>query len=753
MPTVPPNAATGLPSQITSESAILSGSANPNGVATTIYFLSGTDTNYSAGQTIHQTIGLGASYVPVSGTLTGLIPSTTYHYLLVATSAGGSGTGGDLSFQTLDPPSVAVGGPAGVGYYAATLRGTVNAKGGNVSAYFEYGTTTGYEINRVNVTPATISGTSDTAVSGTLTNLSPATAYHYRLVAVSGTTSYPGGDQFFTTLGGLPLVGAGSSQVTAQGVVLSGSANPNGFTTSVHFEYGTDLTYSAGHTASQAIGLGTVYLPVSGTLTGLNPATTYHFRLVASSAAGTGTGSDVTFRTQDSPPPTALTGVANSIDFFAATLHGSVNPNGGNVSAHFEYGTTTGYGSRAPIMAALTGTSGVGVDVSLTGLNPSASYHYRLVAVSGTTGYPGGDLSFKTLGGSPVVNPVAVSQLYPPSRLVEVTASVNPNGTASSVHFEFGHTTAYSTLTGNVSLPAGVSASSVSVQQLFGFMPHTNYYVRCVASNAIGTGFSPDKMFRTAARTDLNGDGFPDLIAIVPRTGATTLLFTQNGARIGSVPGPRIPLALSFIGVGDFDGDGKTDWALFDANPKKRQVTFWYMNGGRFLRAVLGPKIPAGYDPVGVGDMIGDGKPDLILFNKTTKRTAVLRMNGLVALPGGPVVGPLLPPGFEIVAVDYLSGNARPDYLLWNSTNNQSKILVLNTTLKASQGTPIPGPVITRGWQLVGADAFTTSASANWLLYNPTSRATALWVMNKGKYVSRLPGFTLPPNTKLLPTK
>ncbi len=86
---------------------------------------------------------------------------------------------------------------------------------------------------------------------------------------------------------------------TVTGTVVSGSAdlhatiNPNGQDTTYHFEYGTSTSYEAS-TPEVDMGSGTKEQTVSQQVTGLQPNTTYHFRVVAHNATGTTTGHDDT---------------------------------------------------------------------------------------------------------------------------------------------------------------------------------------------------------------------------------------------------------------------------------------------------------------------------------------------------------------------------------------------------------------------------------------------------------------------------
>jgi len=99
-----PTVATGAATDVTTTGATLNGTVNPNGVATTASFEWGTTTSY--GQTTPgASVGSGTTPQPVSAPLTGLAPCTTYHYRVAATSAGGTVTSPDGTFQTTCAPT------------------------------------------------------------------------------------------------------------------------------------------------------------------------------------------------------------------------------------------------------------------------------------------------------------------------------------------------------------------------------------------------------------------------------------------------------------------------------------------------------------------------------------------------------------------------------------------------------------------------------------------------------------------------
>jgi hypothetical protein len=84
--------------------------------------------------------------------------------------------------------------------------------------------------------------------------------------------------------------------VTSYGAVLNGTIDPTGQSSTYQFELGTDATYGFQQTI-QSAGGGIGSLPVSLSVAGLNPGTTYHYHLLGSNSTGTTAGLDRIFTT------------------------------------------------------------------------------------------------------------------------------------------------------------------------------------------------------------------------------------------------------------------------------------------------------------------------------------------------------------------------------------------------------------------------------------------------------------------------
>lgn len=218
--------------------------------------------------------------------------------------------------------------------------------------------------------------------------------------------------QMYRVLPQPPTVTPGSpTNVTSTGGTVNGRVNPNGSdVTDCHVDYEADAQFVRDGNAfvtfasvpcAQALPLtGTRDSVVSADLTGLTPDTTYHTRIVATNAGDTTNGNDTLLVTPVPPPspPSVVTGSASGISTTGATLNGTVNPNGNDVTdCHFEYGTDTSYGRSAPCSALPgSGSSPVTVSAVLTGLTPGTPYHFRLAGANvGGTG-TGSDATFRT---------------------------------------------------------------------------------------------------------------------------------------------------------------------------------------------------------------------------------------------------------------------------------------------------------------------------------------------------------------------
>jgi hypothetical protein len=179
----------------------------------------------------------------------------------------------------------------------ATLNGTVD--GPATSVHFEYGTTTAYGLA---TTPQLTVPAGP--VSATISGLTAETTYHYRIVA----DGEVGNDQTFTTTANpLPpgVTDQRAREIGPESALATASVNANGNATTYVIEYGTTTRYGSRTTAAPA-GSAKTATTVSARLTDLRPYTRYHWRTVATNAAGTTRGRDRSFRTARLPSSVSI---------------------------------------------------------------------------------------------------------------------------------------------------------------------------------------------------------------------------------------------------------------------------------------------------------------------------------------------------------------------------------------------------------------------------------------------------------------
>ena len=200
---------------------------------------------------------------------------------------------------------------------SATLNSAINPNGALTLYHFEYRLCPGGVCGSGTFTlvPATDvvvgSGAGTVNVSQSVTGLLPGATYEARAVADGFGAPVTTALTPFTTPAIKPaLTQRPAVLVTDTTAELQAAVNPNNATTTYRFEWGTADCASNPCVSvpipDEAIGAGGSDVVVSQTLTGLAPSTTYHFRVLATNATGTTTGTDQTFTTAPLASPVVV---------------------------------------------------------------------------------------------------------------------------------------------------------------------------------------------------------------------------------------------------------------------------------------------------------------------------------------------------------------------------------------------------------------------------------------------------------------
>ncbi|MCL4405309.1 MAG: fibronectin type III domain-containing protein [Patescibacteria group bacterium] len=278
-----PSAYTNMAVNVTDVSATLSGTVYPNGFDTVAWFQYG-ESSILGHSTPAQDVGSVYSMPGFTAVVSNLYPTTTYYYRLVAENAFGTSYGTIQTFNTLN-------------YYSSysAPNGTANP-----------GAVTGLDAPATPSIPSNVNSTLN-SVLGSMNKilLSMKTMYNDSQTAQGSEA---------------PSVAVAVTKTSS--FTLKSTVSPNGSNTIAWFEYGssTSLGYK---TNAQNVGSGTAVVPVSATLTGLTPNTTYYYRVVGSNAYGSNNGPVLTFVTGNGTSNIAGQGLNDYTASILSSLNGS----------------------------------------------------------------------------------------------------------------------------------------------------------------------------------------------------------------------------------------------------------------------------------------------------------------------------------------------------------------------------------------------------------------------------------------------
>ena len=167
---------------------------------------------------------------------------------------------------------------------------------------------------------------------------------------------------------------------------------------------------------------------------------------------------------------------------------------------------------------------------------------------------------------------------------------------------------------------------------------------------------------------DFNGDGRAEILMVRsvtdPATGlpyADLSLLTLDSAGQTLLSGDGIAKAESgwtVAGIGDFDGDGKSDLLWRDGSG---HVAIWEMDGAGFLRGDTVSVISPDWSAAGTGDFDGDGRSD-ILWRNADGRVSIWEMNGLLVRDAATIYNPGAE--WQVAGIADHDGDGRSD-ILW----------------------------------------------------------------------------------------
>jgi uncharacterized protein (TIGR02145 family) len=280
---------------ISTNSATLKGSVNPNYLTAVVKFEYGITTSFEISGTFTGQIPVDGNSHDVTLDITGLTPGTLYYFRIKGENSLGTSISSNLTFTTAgQKPAVSTLPIMDATQNSVTLSAMVNPNQLATQVFFEWGPTTSYG-NTLTPTPNNLTGSTNTNIVLTLSGLQKGTEYHYRVKAVNELGTSYGQDFQFSTLAeplvitsyistGITTAVSGGqitndfgSAITEKGICWSPYPEPDIFENKILYS-GADKTFKAN-------------------ISGLNQNSTYYVRAFAKNSVGIGYGEDIIIKT------------------------------------------------------------------------------------------------------------------------------------------------------------------------------------------------------------------------------------------------------------------------------------------------------------------------------------------------------------------------------------------------------------------------------------------------------------------------
>ncbi len=510
--------------------------------------------------------------------------------------------------------------------------------------------------------------------SSSIAGLAPGTTYYVRAYATNSAGTGYGDEVVFNSADGPPILSTtaisgttlisansggfisngGGVPVTARGVCWSTSSNP---------------TISLTTKTVDGTGVGAF----TSSITGLTQNTTYYVRSYASNIVGTGYGQEVEFTSL----PISSTSSVSDIMAFTATCGGNIST-GGNATITAR-GVCWSTSSNPTIALSTKTVDGTGIGSftsSITGLTDNTTYYVRSYATNAGGTVYGQEVVFTTL---PISSTSSVSDIMAFTATCGGNTSTGGNATIISRGVCWS-TSSNPTIALTTKTFDGTGIGSFT-SSITGLRSNTTYYVRSYATNASGTAYGQEVVFRTPPEfttQNLNVSTYSDGTPIPKVTNNATWSSLTTGAYCY------------------YENDSATYAAVYG------KLYNWYAVAGIYDAASLSnPSLRKSLAPVGYHIPTNDDWTNLINYLGgmfvaggkmkevgttywLTPNTGATNSSGFTGLPGGCRIGggsfyDIGAYGIWWSSTEFTTSNSWARYLLY-STNSTDRYNTTKTT-------------------------------------------------------------------------
>jgi hypothetical protein len=259
---------------------------------------------------------------------------------------------------------------------------------------------------------------------------------------------------------------------------LTGTVDPDSAgEATCQFVWGTTTSFGSSTKCVQAVPDGSEPVAVQAPLAGLQPGTTYFYKLQAQNEHANNLGEG--FNEYKTPGPTLAGESVAEVSSTGVTLKATINPNSQPTSYRFEYDTTpytpgqAAHGTAVPGVFESIGAGSANVEVEqhIQHLTPDSTYHYRVVAV--TEYEPGKSEEFDETDHTLTTQDIGAGATLPDGRAWELVSPPDKHGAAifglikgfqafqsATEAATDGHAMTYTALSPTESEPAGYTGAS-----------------------------------------------------------------------------------------------------------------------------------------------------------------------------------------------------------------------------------------------------------------------------------------------------
>jgi hypothetical protein len=253
---------------------------------------------------------------------------------------------------------------------------------------------------------------------------------------------------------------------------------------------------------------------------------------------------------------------------------------------------------------------------------------------------------------------------------------------------------------------------------------------------------NPATSWQMEATADVDGDGSLDLIWRNASTGRVVVWFLEPDGWLRSaqqVLDANLSTSWRIVAADDVDGDNVPDLIWFNVSTLRAVVWFLNANGTRKGGVVvLDSNVATGWQVIDVADIDGDGVPDLVWFNSSTRLSVVwfLAADGTfresVYVLDVPVTS-----GWSIVEVADVDSDGTPDLIWHHSTTGRAYIWFLESDGTRREGASVLDANVATAWRIVGASDVDGDGTPDLLWHNRSTGRSIVWFLDSaGAYTS-----------------